>query len=188
MQASRAPDDLPGDVTMTHMAAEVTAAWIAAAASIAAAVANIGVGLVTERKRRDAELIANALEYFQGSQRRSVGLAALAVLRTRRRAAWNEYKETIAELFYRQLLYLLTDGENRWKAHEISNIEGMANWLIRGELPRLEPEMQRELHSAMTRYKTTKEHGKREKGADPEAIDRLSTKISEWQAALSPPK
>jgi hypothetical protein len=97
-------------------------------------------------ERRDSELIVAAVEYFQGSQRRSVGIAALAVLRER--PAWTEYRATVSQPFYRQLLYLIGHADNRWQAHEIANIEGMTDWLLEGDMS-LTSDMSRRLHESM---------------------------------------
>ena len=106
------------------MDAEVLAAWIAAAAAIVAAAVNVYFTLLNETLRRDAEMMVTALGYFEGrSQRRSAGIAALEVLRNRPKA-WRNYRETVRQLFYRQLLYLFAHGTNRWEAHE----EGLFMW------------------------------------------------------------
>jgi len=115
------------------VAPQVVAAWIAAAAAIVAAAVNIYFTLFNERRRRDAEMMITALGYFEGkSQRRSAGIAALEVLRSRSKA-WNEYRETVRQLFYRQLLYLFPHGVNRWETHEVANMEQMAVWLLDGK-------------------------------------------------------
>jgi hypothetical protein len=170
-----------------RMAGGVIAAWIAAGAAVAVAVVNLVVTLRTERQRRDAELIVAALEHFQGgSQPRSVGIAALKVLDGR--AGWELYRDTVAQLFYRQLLYLFAQGKNRWQAHEISNIEGMTQWLFAGDLP-VTLDMRQQLDLAMERYKKTwkeRQELPEDKRADddPEAIKHLVGKIAEWQRRL----
>ncbi len=136
-------------------------------------------------ERRDAELILAALGYFQGSQRRSVGIAALRVLNNRR--GWNEYQVAVSQLFYRQLLYLFAHAGNRWQAHEISNIEGMTDWLLDGKMP-VDQEMRDQLRAAMARYELTWEQGLSDKAgeeADDEAVDHLVKRIEEWRALLS---
>lgn len=170
------------------MAADVTSAWIAAAAAGVTAGFNIVFTLRTERKRRDAELLVHALEYFQGSQRRGVGIAALRVLQKRDPATWTDYRETVAYLFYRQLLYLFTDGENRWKAHEISNIEGMAEWLLCDERPRLDSktwkQMRQHLCEAMTHYEQTWANPEiKKRDPDRAAVEHLLHRIEEWKRA-----
>jgi hypothetical protein len=171
-----------------RMAAEVTAAWIAAAGAAIAAAASIWATLRTERQRRDAELMVEALEYFERSQRRSVGIAALTVLREGRPGTWKEYRKAVSELFYRQLLYLFAHGENRWKAHEISNIEGMADWLLAVDMPPLTSEMGKQLSAAMDRYIETWKRlpppQKSGNDADPEAVAHLVKRIDTWQTKL----
>jgi len=137
------------------MAPQVVAAWIAAAAAIGAAAVNIYFTLFNERRRRDAEMMITALGYFEGkSQRRSVGIAALEVLRSRSKA-WNEYRETVRQLFYRQLLYLFSHGVNRWETHEVANMEQMAVWLLDGKtLPAIDEHMRNRIHLAVKRYET----------------------------------
>jgi len=137
------------------MAPQVIAAWIAAAAAIGAAAVNIYFTLFNERRRRDAEMMITALGYFEGkSQRRSAGIAALEVLRSRSKA-WNEYRETVRQLFYRQLLYLFPHGVNRWETHEAANMEQMAVWLLDGKtLPAIDGHMRNRIHLAVERYET----------------------------------
>jgi hypothetical protein len=173
---------------------EVTAAWIAAGAAIVAALASVTVAVWSERKRRQAEsvlaaerrdldLVLAALGYFQGSQNRSVGIAALSVLSGRR--GWNEYRGAVSQLFYRQLLYLFAHAGNRWQAHEVSNIGGMTDWLLNGDIP-VTPEMKRHLRAAMSRYENAWERVSdevREK-ADTEAVADLIVQIKEWRKSI----
>jgi hypothetical protein len=189
---------------------EVTAAVIAAAVAAVVGVANLVGTVWIEQKRRnaertlaaeqqnaertlaaeqrDAELIVAALGYFQKSQRRSVGIAALDVLHNRR--AWNEYRGAVSQLFYRQLLYLFAHGENRWQAHEISNIEGMTEWLLDGKMS-ITPEMKCRLSGVMGRYEEAWNEKQRQskeeqrKGdPDPESVTYLINRIGDWRHSL----
>src|ERR1044072_3206443 len=141
-----------------------------------------------ERGRRDAELLVTALDYFKESQRRSVGIAALEVLRRRSNQAWTESQEAVRELFYRQLLYLFAHGRNRWQAHEISNMEGMTERLLKAGSPLEHPMSEQRLLSAMTRYTEDWNELVREKKvpdeADGDAVDPLRLPIGQWQAQV----
>jgi hypothetical protein len=124
-----------------------------------------------------------ALAYFQGSQNRSVGIAALSVLSER--PGWNEYRSAVSQLFYRQLLYLFAHAGNRWKAHEVSNIEGMTDWLLNGDMP-VTPEMKRHLRAAMGRYADAwnEVSGEVREKADSDAVDDLIVRIKEWRKSI----
>lgn len=178
---------------------EVTAAVIAAAVAAVVGVANlVGTVLIEQKRRnaertlaaeqRDAELIVAALGYFQRSQRRSVGIAALDVLRNRR--AWNEYRGAVSQLFYRQLLYLFAHGENRWQAHEIANIEAMTEWLLDGNMS-MTPDMKCRLSGVMGSYEEAwkekqrqSEKERREGDPDPESVEYLRKRIGDWRHLL----
>jgi hypothetical protein len=137
-----------------------------------------------ERGRRDAELLVTALQYFKESQRRSVGIAALAVLRQRSNEAWTESQGAVRDLYYRQLLYLFAHGKNRWQAHEISNMEAMTESLLTDDSPLQRP-MSDRLLSAMTRYKTTWDPKKAPREADVDAVEYLLERIEKWQTKLN---
>lgn len=162
------------------MAPQVIAAWIAAAAAIGAAMVNIYFTLFNERRRRDAEMMITALGYFEGkSQRRSVGIAALEVLRNRSKA-WNEYREAVRQLFYRQLLYLFPHGTNRWETHEVANMEQMTEWLLDGKiLPAPSAEMRNRLRLAVERYATDWANLRPEerKAYDTSSVDQMLKRI-----------
>jgi hypothetical protein len=115
--------------------AEVQAAMVTAAAALGAAVASFSSNLFLERRQRAANLIVAALSNFGGrSQLRSVGIASLQVLSGKSKA-WKDYRDTVRQLYYAQLLYLFVHGRNRWESHEIANMEAMMEWLVsRGKL------------------------------------------------------
>jgi hypothetical protein len=84
----------------------------------------------SQKRKRQEDMVLSALEHFGGgSQRRSVGIAALQVVLDRA-SVEKEYRETVARLYFAQLLYLFVHGSNRWESHEIANIEAMTNWLL----------------------------------------------------------
>jgi hypothetical protein len=69
------------------------------------------------------------------------------------RAAWSRYAPAVGQLFYRQLIYVLCHGRNRWEAHEIANVVAMADWLINDEMLAFDDSRQREhLATAMCTY------------------------------------
>ncbi|XVU21919.1 hypothetical protein ACQPZJ_32235 [Actinoplanes sp. CA-054009] len=164
------------------MAPEVVAAWIAAAVAAGAAAANLYFSLHSERRRRDAEMMVTALAYFEGrSQRRSAGLAALEVLKSRS-SAWAEYRDTVRQLFYRQLLYLFPHGENRWDSHEVANIERMAEWLLDGKsLPTPSDDMRDRIRSAVERYAEdwSRVPAEKRKAYDGPFIDQVIKRVRE---------
>ena len=140
-------------------------------------------------------MFITALEYFQGSQRRSVGIAALTVIRDRRQAC-RSYRDTTRQLFYSQLLYLYKHASNRWQEHEISNIVVMTSWLFDDKyLGPLPGYMKEPLLTIMEAYRSqdldklapkAKEHGSKS------AVTRLQDCIrDDWnqssKAQKSPP-
>ena len=177
------------------MAPEVKAALIGGGVAAIGVVINNGVVLRNDRKRRDgeariererrdAELLVTAFQYFKESQRRSVGIAALAVLRQRSNEAWTETQGAVRGLFYRQLLYLFAHGRNRWQAHEISNMEAMTEWLLTDDSP-LQSPMSDRLLSAMTSYRNAWDPKTAPPEADADAVDYLLKRIEEWQPKLT---
>lgn len=82
----------------------------------------------SELQQRRLELFTTALSYIEGgSQRRNVGLAMLAILRSELE---EEYPEAVSRLMLTQMRYLLVHGSNRWEGHELANMEAMADTLL----------------------------------------------------------
>jgi hypothetical protein len=158
----------------------VIAAWIGAGSAIILAAADLIYRFSAGRREQDRQMFITALEHFQGSQRRSVGIAALTVLRDRGQA-WRSYRDTTRQLFYSQLLYLYRHASNRWQEHEISNIVEMTSWLFENKyLGPLPEHMKEPLLAAMKAYSSqnfdkldirVKEHGSKS------AVERLQSYI-----------
>ena len=105
------------------------------------------------RKQEFATLTSTALGYFTGkSQPRSVGIAALRIVRTYS-DQWPACQGAIRDLLQKQLIYLLVHGENRWEAHEVANIEDMGDWLLlSGDFDPLSETRQQDLAAAVDQY------------------------------------
>ena len=166
----------------------VIAAWIGAGAAILLAAVDLIYRFSAGRREQDRQMFITALEYFQGSQRRSVGIAALTVIRDRRKA-WRSYRDTTRQLFYSQLLYLYRHASNRWQEHEISNIVVMTSWLFDDKyLGPLPGYMKEPLLTVMEAYRSqdfdklepkVKEHGSKS------AVTRLQGCIrNDWKPKL----
>lgn len=46
---------------------------------------------------------------------------------------WSNYDQAVRCLLLTQLEFVLTQGTNRWEAHEIRNVRVMATWFMSGE-------------------------------------------------------
>lgn len=119
----------------------------------------------------------------------SDAVSALPLLRCSkdRAKAWDEYRDTITQLYYRQLLYLFVHGNNRWEAHEVAHMEQMTEWLLDGGvLPPPSETMKERLANAMTSYKQDWEALPRERRdtADDQSVDYLLRRIDQWQSGL----
>src|SRR3954470_23028210 len=81
-------------------------------------------------KSREAELVVSALNHLVGgSQERAAGLAALRLLESITPIErWAGYKGFIRNLLSTQLIFVLTEGRNRWEAHEIENAHAISAW------------------------------------------------------------
>ena len=173
-------------------APEVLAAYVAAGAAIVSTAVNYYTVVSSGRKQRAADLIVAALGQFEGgSQKRSAGIAALRVLS--RGPEWHEYRDTVAELFYSQLLYLFAHGRNRWESHEVANMTVMADWLLcEGSLKFDDQGDKDRLCSAMIRYVTDyhnplvpdKELDKHGGTPDTGAVQYLEEKVALWGPIL----
>jgi hypothetical protein len=166
----------------------VIAAWIAAGSAVILAAVDLIYRFYAGRRDQDRRMFITALEHFQGSQRRSVGIAGLTVLRDRRKA-WGSYRDTVRQLFYSQLLYLYAHGSNRWQEHEIANIIEMTRWLFNDKyLGPLPEHMKESLLSVMKTYASqdfdsldpdVKKHGSKS------GVKRLQEHISkDWKPKL----
>jgi hypothetical protein len=72
---------------------------------------------------------------------------------SRSRARWSRYAPAVGQLFYRQLIYVLCHGRNRWEAHEIANVVAMADWLVNDEMLAFnDPQQRKQLDTAMCTY------------------------------------
>jgi hypothetical protein len=165
------------------MAPEVVAALIAAGIATVLASVDLVDRYGVERRKQEQQMFLTALEHMQGSQRRSIGIAALTILRDRDRT-WRKYRSTIRELFYRQLLYLYVHGENRWQAHEVANIEAMTAWLFDNKLlGPMSVEMRTQLAKVMKVYAQQQFDNLpkevRNKGSQ-ESVQHLQDRIKKW--------
>jgi hypothetical protein len=166
----------------------VIAAWIGAGSAIILAAADLIYRFSAGRHAQDRQMFITALEYFQGSQRRSVGIAALTVIHDRGQV-WNSYRDTTRQLFYSQLLYLYEHASNRWQEHEISNIVVMTSWLFDDKyLGPLPERMKEPLFEAMEVYRSQdfdKLDAKVKERSSKAAVNRLQSSISgDWQPKL----
>jgi hypothetical protein len=138
------------------MDAEVNAAWIAAAAAAIVAGVNGYLGVRAGRRQRDTDLMVNALTHFVGgSQERSAGIAALRVLRGptgRDSRNWRRYGSAVGTLFSSQAIYVLSAGGNRWQAHEVANVIGMVEWLLKDRNLAIDVASNEPLTRAMMKY------------------------------------
>ena len=183
----------------------VVAAWIAAAAAGLSAAVNAYLFVWRGRRQRETELLVNALTHFVGgSQQRSAGIAALRVLSgppkrqarrlpacvsrvlrrvhsnrsTRAGVGWRRYGPAVGELFTNQVVYVLSEGKNRWKAHEIANVIAMVDWLLADRELDLDAAKRRSLAAAMGDY--LHESAKGPLNADWESLEYIRHKIEEW--------
>jgi hypothetical protein len=134
------------------------------------------------RIRQLDNLVMTAVGYFEGgSQKRTIGITSLRAV-AESTADWARYRVSIAGLFYAQLLYLFRHGDNRWAAHEIANMESMADWLLLDNVfPSLAPEHKLRLLDALDRYQAEAVD------QDVPAKDKLLEKLGTWRAVLSAP-
>ncbi|MGC5075675.1 hypothetical protein [Agrococcus sp. DT81.2] len=137
----------------------LTAPLIGLTGALVGVIATVVVTTSTSRTQREDELVMSALSHLVGgSQHRTAGIAALHVLRGAavkggRAGRWHRYRSAIDALVYAQLLYLLMHGGNRGQAHEIANMDSMAEWLFDGDAAELRDEQKRvQLQEAMQRY------------------------------------
>jgi hypothetical protein len=117
----------------------IVAAWIAASVAIASTVAGSLLVVWGGHRQRAIDLVVAALSHMGGgSQERSAGLAALMALRGPlgrspgifEKRVWAIYGAAVGQQIYRQLIYLLNYGENRYKAHEVETMILMVHWLL----------------------------------------------------------
>lgn len=127
----------------------VIAAWAAAVGAASSALVNTYVTAIGNRHKIEMELVVSALNHFVGgSQQRNAGIAALRVLsgvaaksspkrpwprarsRSKGSSTWHKYGGAVGRLFCGQVVYILSHGSNRWKAHEIANVVAMVDWLL----------------------------------------------------------
>jgi hypothetical protein len=166
----------------------VVAAWIGAGAAVILAMLDLIYRFSAGRRQQDRQMFITALEHFQGSQRRSVGIAGLTVLRDRQKT-WRLYQDTMRQLFYSQLLYLYAHGSNRWQEHEISNITEMTRWLFSDKyLGPLPDHMKEPLLSVMETYASQSfdalDDDVKKKGSK-SAVNRLQSNIwKDWKPKL----
>ncbi|MFD7626265.1 hypothetical protein ACFV7Q_09485 [Streptomyces sp. NPDC059851] len=122
------------------------AAWIA----LAGVLVTGALALRSSHRQRADQLVTAALSHMGGgTQERSAGVAALRAFRgpigrgwfgrTRRprlfwRLDWKRYAPAVREQLFRQLVYVLTHGRQRFHAHEVENAMAMIEWLLDDEL------------------------------------------------------
>ena len=104
-------------------------AVLVASLGFAGAAISLGVNGYLERRRLFAEQLAVAFDRFKETQRRSAGVASLAGLRASSPRFWRDHDEAVTDFLYAQSVYLLCEGGNRFKAHEIVNLRQMLDWI-----------------------------------------------------------
>jgi hypothetical protein len=121
----------------------VIGAWIGAGIAILVALMGAYLTVWNSHRQRAVDFVAAALSHMGGgSQERSAGVAALMALRgplDRRPAqlevrGWLIYGPAVGQQLYRQLIYVLNYGSQRYHAHEVENVISMAEWLLKDSL------------------------------------------------------
>ncbi|SRR6266568_7550911 len=175
------------------MAPEVEAAVIAAAVSLVVAAVSAYFTIWSTHRQRTVDLIVAALEHMTGgSQERGAGLAALRALRGRQsrahvfeRLAWNPYGPVVGQQLYRQLLYVLNYGRNKYEAHEIENVIEMLDWLTEDKLLlcSLNLERRKRLSASLARYDGSVHL--RQDSVEAAFLSEVHKKLANWQRILN---
>ena len=178
------------------MAPEVEAALIAAAVSLVVAAVSAYFIIWSTHRQRTVDLIVAALEHMTGgSQERGAGLAALRALRGRRsrwhvfkRLAWKpygDYGDVVGEQLYRQLIYVLNYGRNKYEAHEIENVIEMLDRLTaeRPLLDSLSLERRKRLCVSLAKYDGSV-HPEQD-SVEAAFLSEVREKLTNWQRILN---
>ncbi len=120
------------------MSGVVTAAVIAGSVAIVAAAAGAYFTVLVAHRQRSVDLIVSAFADMEGgTQKRSAGLAALAVLRGDptvqplgylNRRLWRIYGPAVGQQLFRTQAYVLNEAER--KTHGIEIAISMMDWLL----------------------------------------------------------
>ena len=174
------------------MTPEVEAAIIAAGVSLVVAAVSAYFTIWSTHRQRTVDLIVAALEHMTGgSQERGAGLAALQALRGRQsgahifeRLAWKPYGPVVEQQLYRQLIYVLNYGRNKYEAHEIENVIEMLNWLTEDEslVKSLKPEQRKRLSDSLARYGSVRP---KRNSVEAAFLSAVRTKLADWQNKLN---
>lgn len=176
------------------MAPEVEAAVIAAGVSLVVAAVSAYFTIWSTHRQRTVDLIVAALEHMTGgSQERGAGLAALRALRGRQskahifeRLAWKPYGPVVGQQLYRQLIYVLNYGRNKYEAHEIENVIVMLDWLTKDELllGSCDPAQRRRLSASLTNYDASAQATQTDSAATA-SLSEMQNRLENWQGRLS---
>lgn len=142
------------------MSNEVTAAVIAGSLALVAAAVTAYLTVTSAHRQRSVDLVVSALaDMGGGTQRRSAGLAALAVMRGNldRRLGrldarlWQQYGPGVGQQLFRVLAYVL--NEAKIKTHGTENAITMTDWLLRDPMLRFaDPDQRRRLATSLQAY------------------------------------
>lgn len=174
------------------MGPEVSAAVIGAAAgTLAAALTTIFTVWVSHRQRA-VDLVVAALSHMGGgSQARSAGVAALTAMRgplklplkRSRQREWALYGPAVGQQLFRQLMYVLNHGENRFVTHEVETVIAMTTWIIEDNtLDFRDQEQRSRLSSSIGRYVRAAPRPHRE------SLAALVARSAAWREELDPPR
>lgn len=114
---------------------------------------NSDLQAVLADKSREAELVVSSLDHLVGgSQERTAGLAALRLLKSLTPVErWTRYEVFVRDLLSTQLIFVLTEGRNRWEAHEAENARMISAWLL-ADRQFLSEDAQVRIRQAVERY------------------------------------
>lgn len=116
--------------------------------------------LAVSATSRETELVVTALGHLGGgSQERAAGLAALRALKSLTGTRWPDYSPVVGQLLYTQLLFVLTQGRNRWEAHEVANLMCMSTWIDSDATLGFDANMRLRVQQEMKTYVDDWEHG-----------------------------
>ncbi len=142
------------------MSSEVTAAVIAGSLALVAAAVTAYLTVTSAHRQRSVDLVVSALaDMGGGTQRRSAGLAALAVMRghLNRRLGrldsrlWEQYGPGVGQQLFRVLAYVLNEAEI--KTHGTENAITMTDWLLHDPMLKFaDPDQRRRLARSLKAY------------------------------------
>lgn len=133
---------------------------IAGALALVAAAVSAYLTVTSAHRQRSVDLVVSApADMGGGTQRRSAGLAALAVMRGNldRRLGrldsrlWHQYGPGVGQQLFRVLAYVLNEAEI--ETHGTENAITMTDWLLHDPMLKLtEPDQRRRLARSLEAY------------------------------------